>query len=513
MLLSLLMYYNPYNSMKRSILFLALSLPFLSATADNQPQPGETQGKKEVTGEYKYQISVESMTDPNGITALNNRLDSLSGAGRDNRGWSSLRNTLMEGYKSTVIQKTVNASSNLLSLGVNLLTEQLNKRSNNFDSWSKAKKQQCTYTKDLSSEEQIADFYYAPSTKGALDPRDLKFNGFHCHNFIAVKDDKKDADKEKSADKEQAAPGAGSGQKEEKASQLGHDAFYLACSLRTDSLGLARLANHSKFMLQVDTLIFYPRYCNLPNVNNRKASESFDFNKLSNLELQIKITVKSSWINEAVMITNDQTLGEFVVRAQINKEALIGDSIFVYDGTNGKTQELVSISGDCFIVPRSFVGTSAEPLWGTGQYKLDMEVTESCQLNASYYHIEGVGNGEAVNFANLPGYKRWDKNVWQTEWHEMNTRNSGDSFLKSAWKAIRTAYMGTNWVKELIDPMATSLYQEETKQLNHWFDMDGATTATAGMAAGMTGATSTAAMGAATGASSPQTTGAAQQQQ
>jgi hypothetical protein len=140
----------------------------------------------------------------------------------------------------------------------------------------------------------------------------------------------------------------------------------------------------------------------------------------------------------------------------------------------------VSITGDSFIVPRSFVGTEKSPLWGTGQYKLDMEVSESCQLNATYYKIEGIGKGEAVNFANLPGYKRWDKNIWQTEWKAMNQRKAGNTVIQNAWQAIKTAYIDDNWVKEIVDPIATALYQEETTQLNKLFNLDGVGATTIG---------------------------------
>ena len=176
------------------------------------------------------------------------------------------------------------------------------------------------------------------------------------------------------------------------------------------------------------------------------------------------------------MITNDYELGHFVIRARIDENALqvVGnDTVFVYNGKDPKTNGLVSIIGDCFIVPRSYVGTSNEPMWGTGQYKLAIEVSETCQLNAEHYiKIEEVGNGRAVNFANLPGYKKWNKEIWKEEWRTMKTRREGDTFLQNAWKEIKTAYIGTNWVKELVDPAVTQILVYESEELSELMDLD-----------------------------------------
>jgi hypothetical protein len=445
--------------------FIIIALSLMTAvtlSAQEKPdaaQNGQSGIKQEVSGQYKFQISVDNQHDSIGIQKLNQRLDQLS----RQSGNRNLGKTIKLALGTGVTQRTVNATSNLVSFGVNWIVSQMQKNSKNFESWSKAKQQQCTYTRDLSSEDKIDDFYYLTSTNGALDPHNIKFNGFTCRNYISVDSVNNRSKGEAGNDKLEKKPG--------QKNEIGHDAFYISCSLRKDSLGIAHMANHSKFMLEVDSLIFYPKYCNIPNINGRKASESFDFKQFSNMEFQIKVKITSSWVNEAVMVTNDQQLGEFTIIARISNEVL-DDGVFIYNGKNKKTLSAVSISGDSFMVPRSFVGTVDTPIWGTGQYVLHMEVSESSQLNASYYKIEGIGNGEAVNFANLPGYKRWDKNVWKTEWKSMNERKSGDSFWKNAWKAVKTAYVDDNWVKELVDPIATSIYQEETKELKKLFKLD-----------------------------------------
>ena len=442
--------------MKRITILCLLLLATLQVWADNAP---EEKGKKStpLVANYKYQVVVTSQDDSEVIIRNNMMIDNMQNGQK--RGWSDLGKSIEKAYKSAFTQKTVNATSNIISLGVNYATTLMQKTSKDFESWSKMKFQQCTYSKELSSHETIDDFYYRTSVNGALDPRDLKFNGFVCKNFIEV----------------QQPVSANS-------PRLGHDVFYVSCKLRTDSLGISHLTNHSKFMLEVDSLVFYPKYCNIPNVTPRKADDSYNFDACTNLEFEMRVKVFSSWINEAIMITSDYQLGEFVIRARINKDALTvvgNDSLFIYNAKDPKTKDLVSIVGESFIVPRSYVGTANEPLWGTGQYKLAINVTETCQLDAKYYiapehyiKIEEVGNGRAVNFASLPGYKMWNKAVWKEEWRTMKARKSSDSFMTNVWKEIKTAYIGTNWVKELVDPAVTQILMYETNELKDLFDLN-----------------------------------------
>ena len=435
----------------------------LIVSASN-PIKGVVPNGNQMEADYKYQIVVGSQ-DTSAVVMCNGQINNIQNSST-RRGWSDLGESIASAYKSTFTQKTLNASSSLLGLGVNYITTLAQKSSKDFESWSKAKQQQCTYKKDLSSEETIDDFYYRSSVNGALDPRDLKFNGFVCRNFIEPRRRKS----EKS--------------KMENNSRKGLDVFYVSCKLRTDSLGIAHLTNHSKFLLEVDSLVFNPKYCNIPNNKPKQVSEGFDYRAYTDLELEIKVKVFSSWINDITMITSDYQLGEFVIRAEIDKNALdsVGnETLFVYNKNNPKTKDLVCVIGESFIVPRSFVGTVNEPVWGTGQYKLAIEVSQSCQLNAKYYiKKENNENEDVVNFSNLPEYKEWDKAVWKEEWKQMKGRGKSNSFLSNAWTEIRTAYIGSNWVKELVDPIGTQILLYETKELNGLFNLSSSVQTTTG---------------------------------
>lgn len=436
------------------ILFFA----FLTTQVWAENAPKQVEGKDKQFGKYKYQIVVENQPQAS-VVMCNGQIDLIQNSAT--RGWSDLGVAISTAYKSSVTQKTVNATSNLLSLGINYVSTYVQKPKKDFESWSKAKQQQCTFKKDLSSQETIDDFYYRPSVNGALDPRDLKFNGFVCRNFFEPQSVPKDTNK--------------------RDVRVGHDVFYVSCKLRTDSLGLSHLTNHSKFLLEIDSLVFNPQRCNIPNNNSVGIKNVFNFDECTDLEFEMKVKVLSSWVNEAIMFTNDYQLGEFIIRARIDESALttVGkDTLFIYDKNNPKMDSLVSIIGESFIVPRSFVGTANEPVWGTGQYKLAIEISQTCQLNARYYlkdeyiRIDEVGNGRVINFANLPAYKEWNKAVWKEEWRTMKHRKQSNSFMTNVWEEIKTAYIGSNWVKELTDPAVTQILDYEFKELNGLLNWD-----------------------------------------
>lgn len=397
-----------------------------------------------IPAQRKFVILVENEKKSKVIEDTNDRLLSLQETVRSEKQKGLLGELLWTGFTSAFKQKTVNMSSNLISMGLNYFTEALK---SDREKWYRKAQQQCYYNQSLSAESKIDDFYALPSTKGAMDPENLKFEGFGCKNYIELMDKPKE----------------------------GVGVFYVFCKMRRDSVGLRHIVNHSKFYVEIDSLYFNPKYCNLPNDSTGSADNRFNFQKRDNLSLELKVRFYSSWINQAVMISNDQLLGEFNVNVEIDKNKLNKDGLFIYDKNDPDFDDLISVDGDCYIVPRSYTGTtdgiSYQPSWGTGQYRIEMEVTEKCSIVDSYYQIRESGNGEAVAFANAtPGKKKWDKAKWKVEWKAMNSRRKNDSFFKNAWKCVVTAYKGTGWVATLTDPATTALYSWETKKLDDWID-------------------------------------------
>lgn len=395
--------------------------------------------------ERKFQILVRNEAFPENIRSTNDRLRSLQVQQGNEAARGIFGDLLKTAFGSSFVQKSVNASSNVLGLGISYLTEALRSPR---EKWHRAAEQQCRFQRKLSTNSIINDFYAAPSVKGALDPENMAFQGFGCRNFIELTNQ----------------PGNGT------------EVFYLFCTIDRGEEGLQRIVNHSKFVVKVDSFRFSPKYCGLPCDSTGRYSPTFDFKKRKDLTLNLTVRIYSSWINEAIMVTQDQQLGEFHIQARIREDMLNADSVFVYDKNNPAHQELVSVEGDCFIVPRSYTGTTNatdhQRAWGTGQYRIEMDVAEQCSIRDEYYQVPQPGNGAEVAFADgTPGKRKWDKKKWQAEWTEMKQRQSGKSVLGNLWSAVYTAYKGTSWVTTLTDPFATALYQYETQKLNDWLDL------------------------------------------
>lgn len=419
----------------------------LAGTMSAQPPKGakgrQSSGQPRMA-QRKFQILVENERNIKKVQDTNDRLLALQESSRGEAQRGLFGDLLWQGFTSAFKQKTVNATSNLVSLGLNYVTEAFK---SDREKWYRRAQQQCYYNQPLSAETKIDDFYALPSTKGAMDPENLKFEGFGCKNYIEVMGDSKE----------------------------GVGVFYIFCKMRRDSIGLRHIINHSKFMVEIDSLVFNPKYCNLPNDSTGSADSRFSFEKRDNLSLALKVRFYSSWMNQATMIASDQQLGEFIINVEVDKKKLNPEGIFVYDKNDPDFDRLISIDGDCYIVPRSYTGTTDgvnyQPSWGTGQYRIEMEVSERCSIVDSYYQIRESGNGEAVAFADAtPGKKKWDKAKWKVEWQAMNARRKSDSFLKNAWKCIVSAYKGSGWVATLTDPVTTALYSWETQKLGEWID-------------------------------------------
>ena len=434
--------------MKRIVSILILLVMASSMLAQGPKGPmGKPENRQAQKAQRKFQILVENERDIRKVEDTNERLLALQETSRDNEERSLLLASLLwTGISSSFKQKTVNATSNLVSMGINYVSEALKSKQKE---WHRRAEQQCNYHQILSAETKIDDFYAMPSTKGAMDPENLKFEGFGLKNYIEVIEDSKKKE--------------------------GVGVFYIFCKMRRDSIGLSHIVNHSKFIVEIDSLIINPKYCNLPNDSTGSPDSRFSFEKRDNLNLQLKVRLYSSWMNQATMIADNQQLGEFTINVDVDKNKLNSDSLFIYDKNDPDFEKLVSIDGDCFIVPRSYTGTNNgityQPSWGTGQYRVEMEVSERCSIVDSYYQIRESGNGEEVAFADgTPGKKRWDKEKWKVEWKAMNARKKNDSFLKNAWNCIVSAYKGSGWMATLTDPIATALYTWEAQELGGWLD-------------------------------------------
>lgn len=410
--------------MKRLIITLfaaAVLLPMVAQTPAKHPT--------QVEGQRRYDLIVSQAND---TLSFNRGLRALRGnsAKLSNRG---ILTDLATGYLSMGTSAILSASQSLVGAGLAWIKEAARDKR---PDWERATMGENRFVKRLPMFTEILDFYASPSHIGALDPTDMKFSGFGCRQYIVIKD----------AD----------------CTPHEEEVFYLSCKLRDDEQGLARMLNHSKFEVVVDELRFNPYLCNLPNDSLSVTPDTrigFDFDKRRDLQFNIVATVKSSWINEAIQVVNDVTLGQFVITAKIDPKFIGDDNVFRYsratDNGNGK---VVTVTGDSFLVPRSYVGSSdmANPgaSWGTGQYKVEMDITESCMINENYY-------------TTTDGNKRkWVKAKWKDEWDKMKKRPSRTPGAASLTDIIFPQFSGDNWITTIAEPMTTVLLSEEGKFVN-----------------------------------------------
>lgn len=402
--------------MKRFFTFLIFTAVILSVSAeDSTPKSANEKGYE---AQRKYMLMVQE-NDKEAINRFNSRLD-----GSSDRGVIS---DIVNIYRSTFSNNIVSMSSDLIEVGIRAITEVVKSKR---PKWEESIKKESEFVKILPAHTEILDFYKAPSTRGPLDPRDILFSGFGCRQYLEYVD--------------------------ETGETRCEEVFYLRCKIDDSELGIARMLNHSKFEMYVDSLSFNPRLCDLPNDSlgvNAATRIGFSFDKRKDLKFRIHATVKSSWINQAMMVFDNIVLGEFDITAEIDPQHLNEKGIFVYSRNADKSSDKkVRITGESFIVPRSYVGTTdvvnVVDTWGTGQYKIDMQVTESCKIKPEYYQNEKG---------------RWVRSKWREEWKLLQKRSN--LVAKGVWndflKVIGVKYTNGAWVTTLVDPMKTYIIQAE----------------------------------------------------
>ena len=204
------------------------------------------------------------------------------------------------------------------------------------------------YQTVINSVSEMSDFYDSPSFDGAMDPKGMRFDGIGCLR------------------------------------KEGNDTmFYISCHIDRDKLH--RIINHSKFELVVDTLILSPTHSNLPNT---QLSIPYSFEERKDYTLSMDITISSSWMNEIVQLQKNQELGSFHINVPVDPQVLDSKG-FLHYVRHGDEAPRYRVMGECFIVPRSYMGFRDErdnfkDCWGTGEYKLAVTIKESCEVTEQY---------------------------------------------------------------------------------------------------------------------------------
>lgn len=423
--------------MKREIISGIAAVMTLTAMGAGRAPGQEGASGERMSGQRVYTVMVNQAND---TVKFNGKLRNLN----QNRG---LLMELAQGYLGLGTSTILSASKNLVEMGIGMIKEAARDKR---PDWQQATLGECRFVKRLPMQTQVLDFYSQPSANGALDPTNMNFSGFGCRQTIEVKD--------------------ASGRPHEE------EVFYVSCSLRDDDRGIARMLNHSKFEVVVDELRFNPYLCNLPNDSLNSDPNTridFSFDKRKDLTFNVEAVLSSSWINEAIQVVNNQELGRFMVSASIEPSLLDSDGIFRYDrSVAADSVKRVSVSGESFLVPRSYVGSSdmatASDSWGTGQYKVDMNIYETCGINEEYYTERKKGK------------RVWRKERWQPEWKMMKKRKRGESFWQTVTTQIVPQFGGKQWLTTVTEPLTSVLLTHEGKLVNTHLALPGSGAAQSG---------------------------------
>ncbi len=238
--------------------------------------------------------------------------------------------------------------TSFFDMGVNAIGALITRNSRMKKEWEEAVKKENVFQTRISTVSEMSDFYDAPSFDGAMDPKGMRFDGIGCLRMD------------------------------------GNDTLFYV-SLHIDRTKLYRIINHSKFELVLDTLILSPKRSNLPNT---QLSIPYSFEERKDFTLSMDITISSSWMNEVVQLQKNVELGQFNINIPVDPSLLDADGFLRYTRRAGAAPRY-KVTGECFIVPRSYMGFRDEKenfkdSWGTGEYKLAIDIKESCDVTEQY---------------------------------------------------------------------------------------------------------------------------------
>lgn len=238
--------------------------------------------------------------------------------------------------------------TSFIDLGVNAIGSLLTRNARLKEEWEETVKAENIYKTKISTVSEINDFYKEASFEGAMDPKGMRFDGIGC---LRLEDN--------------------------------DTVFYLSCHI--DRSKIDRIVKHSKFELVLDTLIVSPTHSNLPNTY---LDLPYSFAERDNFTLSMNIKLISSWMNEIVQLQKNQELGAFVLNVPVDPEEL-DEKGFLRYVRNRNEEPTYKIVGESFIVPRSYMGyrdkdDNYKNIWGTGEYKLEIELKETCDVTEQY---------------------------------------------------------------------------------------------------------------------------------
>lgn len=198
-------------------------------------------------------------------------------------------------------------------------------------------KDKAKYTAEHFASTDQLYFYSKVSTQSPLDPEGLQFNGIKVIRLVETKSNSYDT------------------------------AFVLSLALDLDNP--YDIINNSVFRLKLNDFKFYSPKCKVPEM---KAGQ--------NLNLDVEIKIRSSWMTEQGVFCNNIELGKFILL--LRNVPLDKPRQREMVASLAKDPVKSKLDGYCMMVPRSFgyyksSNGNFQPCWGQGIYSVDVSIRES----------------------------------------------------------------------------------------------------------------------------------------
>ena len=340
-----------FNNMKTKFTVLCLLMAMLVPTVVAQPRGGSSDGektekkdhgpKRKPSGLQKYQTFVYTSED------LSDEIERQVSADRDalSRG---LGQDLLSAGLSAATGAATGYISTLVELGITAITKLIQLDAQNRKEWQEMVKEESELIITMGTIADLNDFYNCMSGYGPMDPKGMRFNGIGC---LAMEDE--------------------------------DTTFYISCHINRKKID--RIVRHSKFELVMDTFMINPYKAGLPNTD---LPLLFTYADRKSFDFTMKLRMISSWMDQLPDLHKDQILGEFILNVPVDSASLDQNNMFRYFRQEDEAPKY-GLVGESFIVPRSYMPLRDEDgkyteSWGTGQYKMEVEIVEVCGVSDEF---------------------------------------------------------------------------------------------------------------------------------
>jgi hypothetical protein len=167
----------------------------------------------------------------------------------------------------------------------------------------------------------------------------------------------------------------------------------------------------------------------------------------------MKMRMVSSWMDQLPDLHKDQILGEFMLNVPVDSASLDENNMFRYVRQEGEAPKY-GLVGESFIVPRSYMPLRDEDgkyteSWGTGQYKMEVEIVEVCGVSDEFKKnwrkdfrkrkkMTGKMSKAEAEILQIFTNQQWDKQAKQ--WVATTLKGPSTVLNKEAAKMVGSSY-------------------------------------------------------------------------